>query len=127
MSAAPPPAEAKDAHGARNQVEFDDNRLLPLLYGERDQHLDQIERQLGVSLVPRGNRLTISGPVSAAEVAHLTLNQLYERLKRGLDVDPSAVEAAIRFAQAEIDDKTLTLWREDAVFRTASAASPPAR
>jgi phosphate starvation-inducible protein PhoH and related proteins len=118
MSAAPPPTEVKAPQAARNQVEFDDNRLLPLLYGERDQHLDQIERQLGVSLVPRGNRLAISGPVSATEVANLTLLQLYDRLKRGIEVDPSAVEAAIRFAQAEIDDKTLTLWREDAVFRT---------
>ena len=50
---------------ARSQLEFDDNLLLPLLYGERDQHLDRIERQLGVSLVSRGNRLAISGPASA--------------------------------------------------------------
>src|ERR1051326_8077371 len=56
---------------------------LPLLYGERDQHLDRIERQLGVSLVPRGNRLSIAGPASATEVARLTLSRLYDRLKRG--------------------------------------------
>ena len=36
---------------AQSQLEFDDNLLLPALYGERDQHLDRIERQLGVSLV----------------------------------------------------------------------------
>ena len=53
----------------RAQLEFDDNLLLPALYGERDQHLDRIERQLGVSLVPRGNRLAIAGPASATEVA----------------------------------------------------------
>ena len=35
----------------RAQLEFDDNLLLPVLYGERDQHLDRIERQLGVSLI----------------------------------------------------------------------------
>lgn len=103
---------------ARNQIEFDDNLLLPLLYGERDQHLSQIERQLGVSLVPRGNRLAIAGPASATEVAHLALAQLYDRLKGGQEIDPASVEAAMRFAQAEIDDKTPTLWREDAGFRT---------
>ena len=101
-----------------NQIEFDDNLLLPLLYGERDQHLDQIERQLGVSLVPRGNRLAIAGPASATAVAHLALAQLYDRLKRGQDVDLAAIDTAMRFAQAEIGDKTLSLWREDAVFRT---------
>ena len=102
----------------RTQLEFDDNLLLPLLYGERDQHLDRIERQLGVSVVTRGNRLAISGPASAAETAQLALSQLYYRLKRGQEVNLSAVEAAIRFAAAELVDKSPGLWREDAAFRT---------
>jgi phosphate starvation-inducible PhoH-like protein len=102
----------------RTQLEFDDNLLLPLLYGERDQHLDRIERQLGVSVVTRGNRLAISGPVSGTEAAQLALLQLYDRLKRGQEVDMPAVEAAIRLAEAELGDKSLRLWREDAAFRT---------
>jgi phosphate starvation-inducible PhoH-like protein len=108
--AAPPPG--------RSQLEFDDNLLLPLLYGERDQHLDRIERQLGVSLVPRGNRLAISGPASATEIARLALSRLYDRLKSGQEIDMAAVEAGLRLAQAELDDKSLSLWREDAGFRT---------
>ena len=46
----------------RIDLSFDDNRLLPLLYGEHDSHLARIETQLGVSLISRGNTLTISGP-----------------------------------------------------------------
>src|SRR6516164_7225493 len=102
----------------RTQLEFDDNLLLPPLYGERDQHLDRIERQLGVSVVTRGNRLAISGPPSATEAAHLALSRLYERLKRGQEIDLPAVEAAIRLAEAEIADRGLSLWHEDAAFRT---------
>ncbi|MGH7029730.1 MAG: PhoH family protein [Stellaceae bacterium] len=102
----------------RTQLEFDNNLLLPALYGERDQHLDRVERQLGVSLVTRGNRLAISGPLSATEAAHLALSRLYERLKHGQEIDVSAVEAAIRLAEAEIADKSLSLWREDAAFHT---------
>ena len=102
----------------RTQLEFDDNLLLPLLYGERDQHLDRIERQLGVSVVTRGNRLAISGPASATGAAHLALSQLYHRLKRGQEVDLPAVEAAIRLAAAELADKSPSLWREDVAFRT---------
>ncbi len=102
----------------RLQLEFDDNLLLPLLYGERDQHLDRLERKLGVSVVTRGNRLAISGPASAAEAAHLALSRLYERLKRGQEIDLPAVEAAIRLAEAELGDKSLSLWLEDAAFRT---------
>jgi phosphate starvation-inducible protein PhoH and related proteins len=118
MSALSSAVAAPDMGEARTQLEFDDNLLLPLLYGERDQHLDRIERQLGVSLATRGNRLAISGPASAMEAAHLALSQLYERLKRGQEVDLPAVEAAIRLAEAELSDKSLSLWREDAAFRT---------
>ena len=118
MSPVRPGTAAEIAGAGRSQLEFDDNLLLPLLYGERDQHLDRIERQLGVSLVPRGNRLAIAGPASATEVARLALSRLYERLKRGQEIDMAGVEAAMRLAQAETEDKSLSLWREDAGFRT---------
>jgi phosphate starvation-inducible protein PhoH and related proteins len=118
MTDLPPAIEAAYAAAGRSQLEFDDNLLLPALYGERDQHLDRIERQLGVSLVPRGNRLAIAGPASATEVARLALSRLYERLKRGQEVDLPSVEAALRLAQAESEDKSLSLWQEDAGFRT---------
>jgi phosphate starvation-inducible protein PhoH and related proteins len=109
---------AADLAEARTQLEFDNNLLLPLLYGERDQHLDRVERQLGVSLVTRGNRLVISGQPSATETARLALSRLYERLKQGQDIDPPTVEAALRLAQAELADRSLSLWQEAAAFRT---------
>jgi phosphate starvation-inducible PhoH-like protein len=117
MSAASPDLIA-GTPGARNQIEFDDNLMLPLLYGERDAHLDHIERQLGINLVPRGNRLSISGSASATEVAHLALSHLYDQVKRGQEIDLAAVDAALRFAQTERDDKNLSLWREEGGFRT---------
>jgi phosphate starvation-inducible PhoH-like protein len=117
--------EADSVGAGRAQIEFDDNLLLPALYGERDQHLDRIERQLGVSLVPRGNRLAIAGPASATEIARRALTQLYDRLKHGHEIDLPAVEAALRLAQAEIEDKSLSLWREDAGFRTRKRRIAP--
>jgi phosphate starvation-inducible PhoH-like protein len=125
MNGASPRVEGDLVEAGRTQIEFDDNLLLPALYGERDQHLDRIERQLGVSLVPRGNRLTIAGPASATEVARRALTQLYDRLKHGQEIDLSAVEAALRLAQAEIEDKSLSLWREDAGFRTRKRRIAP--
>ena len=125
MSGLPSPVAAELAAAARSQLEFDDNLLLPALYGERDQHLDRIERQLGISLVPRGNRLAIAGPATATEVARLALSRLYERLKRGQEIDLAAVEAALRLAQAENDDKSLSLWQEDAGFRTRKRRIAP--
>ena len=42
-------------------LQFDDNGLLSLLYGEHDRHLVRLEAQLGVRLAARGDRLAISG------------------------------------------------------------------
>jgi phosphate starvation-inducible PhoH-like protein len=81
-------------------MQFDDNTLLPLLFGERDAHLDRIERQLGISVVSRGNRLAITGPSERAEQARAALADLYARLKRGLEVDAAAVDAAVRLAHS---------------------------
>jgi phosphate starvation-inducible protein PhoH and related proteins len=110
----PPAAEPAET---RSQLEFDNNLLLPSLYGERDQHLDRVERQLGVALATRGNRLVVSGPPAATEAALLALSRLYERLKQGQDIDLPVVEAALRLAQAEIADRSIGR-QEDTAFRT---------
>ncbi len=80
-------------------LQFDDNRLLPMLYGEHDRHLARIEQALGVSLVSRGNQVGISGSQEAVDQSKQVLSQLYQRLKRGLAVDLAEVDAAVRRAQ----------------------------
>src|SRR5262249_47548676 len=82
-------------------LQFDDNRLLPLLFGEHDQHLARIERELGVSMVSRGNQLVISGAGPAVATARQVMTSLYQRLKRGLEVDKHEVDAALRIARSE--------------------------
>jgi len=77
---------------------FDDNRLLPLLYGEHEQHLSRVERGLGVSLISRGNTLILNGPEEAEEAARAVFDALYQRLKSGLPVGGGEVDAAIRMA-----------------------------
>jgi phosphate starvation-inducible protein PhoH and related proteins len=106
------------AGGGRVQMQFDDNSLLPQLYGERDEHLGRIERQLGVSLVSRGNRVAISGPSTRTDVARTALAALYERLKRGLEVDSGAVDAALRLATDRTGHRGAELWGESDEIRT---------
>ncbi len=77
-------------------LQFDDNNLLPPLYGEHDQHLTRLEAQLGVRLAARGNRVSISGPADAVHAAELALTALYERLRKGLEVSDGEVDAAVR-------------------------------
>ena len=89
--------------GSQDLLQFDDNSLLPLLYGEHDQNLARIERQLGVSVASRGNRLAISGPPDSVQSANIALSALYARLEKGLSVSDAEVDAAVRMAQSSTD------------------------
>ena len=84
----------------RIELQFDDNALVPMLYGPHDSHLARVESQLGVQLVSRGNRLTIAGPAASVEVARSALDALWQRLKKGLSVDAGDVDGAVRLAGA---------------------------
>ncbi len=77
-------------------VTFDDNRLLPHLFGEHDQHLALIEDRLGVEVMPRGNHVAILGQSDAQEHAREVLASLYERLSKGFDIQAGDVDGAIR-------------------------------
>ncbi len=81
-------------------LQFGDNSLLPLLYGEHDQHLARLERQLQVTLSARGNRLAVSGTPDATAAAVSAIENLYTRLKRGLPVGDGDVDGAARLALA---------------------------
>jgi len=81
-------------------VEFDDNDLLPVLYGEFDRNLARIEQELEVSLSSRGNRIAISGAPSQAAIARDALTALHDRLAKGLSIDIAEVDAAIRLARS---------------------------
>jgi phosphate starvation-inducible PhoH-like protein len=85
---------------------FDDNSLLPVLFGQHDQNLARIEQQLGVALVTRGNRLSISGSPEATEAARLALSALYERLKKGLPVGEAEADAVVRMALSGPDSES---------------------
>ena len=92
--------------GVPIHLEFDDNLLLPPLFGEHDRHIARIEQLLGVSLSSRGNRVAIAGPPSRAAAARDALLALYQRLKRGHAVDVGDVDAAVRLAERGEGDGT---------------------
>jgi len=94
---------SKAAEPVSVQLDFDDNRLLPLIFGAHDKHLAQIEQKLAVSLTSRGNQLIINGPSDAAELAKRAMVRLYQRVKAGHTVDPAEVDAALRMADAADD------------------------
>ncbi|MDR3440421.1 PhoH family protein [Telmatospirillum sp.] len=85
--------------------EFDDNTLLHTLFGPANAHLERIERQLGVALTSRGNAVTIAGPAARVADAEAVLDELYQRLQRGLSVETADIDGALRMvARGETAD-----------------------
>ncbi len=95
---------SKDKNNASIVLDFDDNAVLPELFGEHDSHLALIEERLDVSLSSRGNRVSVSGAVEDGQLANNVLQMLYARLCDGLPVGTGDVEGAIRLARANTRD-----------------------
>lgn len=90
-------------------VTFEDNALLASLYGEQDEHLTRIEKQLDVSTSSRGNVLSISGKKQQVVLAKKAIEDLYSVLERGASIGLQDVDAAIRMAFPPRNSEQLAL------------------
>ena len=96
ISALTPPS-AEDI--VETVLEFPDNRLLIDLCGEFDRNLAQIEHQMGVHILRRGNRLAVIGDKPAREQAAAVLRSLYARLESGRGVAAGDIDGALRMGR----------------------------
>ncbi len=77
-------------------LEFEDNLLLPGLYGEHNSNLARIENEFGCALSAKGNLLSVEGSEEACELARDVLLSLYNRLEQGHEVTLGDVDGAVR-------------------------------
>ena len=96
ISALTPPS-AEDI--VETVLEFPDNRLLIDLCGEFDRNLAQVEHQMGVHILRRGNRLAVIGEKAAREQAAAVLRSLYARLESGRGVGAGDIDGAMRMGR----------------------------
>ncbi|HJZ83694.1 MAG TPA: PhoH family protein [Polyangia bacterium] len=98
---------------------LDDNTASQMLYGQRNENLRQVEREMGVDVHSRGNELTLVGEPAAVQVARALLEQLYALARRGRALGPEDVSRAAKMlrqdARAELsrvfDDTVLVAAR----------------
>ncbi len=98
ISALTPPPHPEDLH--ETLLEFPNNRLLIDLCGEFDRNLAQIEHQLGVHILRRGNQIAVVGSAEARGHAAAVLQTLYGRLETGRPIDAGEIDAAIRMGES---------------------------
>lgn len=90
-------APRRPVAGARTLV-FDDIARLARLVGPFNQHLVRLEQGAGVSVLSRGNEISVSGGDEAVQLVVAALGDLYDRTGRTGDVSLADVDAALRMA-----------------------------
>ncbi len=83
------------------ELEFHDNQLLPMLYGEQNANLKSVSKKLSVEVACRGNLLTITGDASSSVIAEKVFRRLYHQLQHGQEVTAREVDDAIRIIGEE--------------------------
>jgi phosphate starvation-inducible PhoH-like protein len=82
-------------------LEFQNNELLPLLFGEHNAHLSYLEKKLGIQISDRGNFLTLSGDEGSVAVAQTVLNSLWRKIEKHQDIGKAEIDAELRFRHNE--------------------------
>lgn len=67
-------------------LEFGDNTITQVLYGDLNKNLSTVEQAAGVTVSARGSRVQISGPVHCVELAASVLKQLYTLIGKGYPI-----------------------------------------
>ncbi|WP_455482101.1 PhoH family protein [Bartonella sp. B35(2025)] len=77
---------------------FENNKYAKAVFGKFDENLAYIEKNLGLSIHPRGNEISIYGKTAATKHAQYVLQQLYELAKIHSELTLSDIKGAIAMA-----------------------------
>jgi phosphate starvation-inducible protein PhoH and related proteins len=122
----PPPNRSVAEDIVETVLEFPDNRLLIDLCGEFDRNLAQVEHQMGVHILRRGNRLAVIGDKAAREQAAAVLRSLYARLESGRGVQAGDIDGAMRMGRPMGDtEEQIELFSTGMELRTRKKPIEP--
>jgi phosphate starvation-inducible PhoH-like protein len=99
-------------------VRFEDSAVLADLCGSHDDHLKVVERSLGVTILPKGNVLTVSGDPIQVELSARVLEGLYRVLRKGIPITSNDVVAAVKIVRSDRNAEVATVF-EDVVFKSS--------
>ena len=77
-------------------ISFEDNLILPVIFGSNDENLKKLEDVFKVSILPRGNYLKIEGQKKNVETTSIILNKLYDGALEGKPIETGELEAIIK-------------------------------
>jgi phosphate starvation-inducible PhoH-like protein len=108
--------EPTKLHG--ETVRFDDPAVLADLFGSHDDHLRIVEKSLGITILPKGNVLSITGDQLQVELSVKVLTGLYRVLRKGIPITSNDVVAAVKIVRSDRNAEVSTVF-EDVVFKSS--------
>ena len=118
--------EVANTNQATLNMVFQDNALLPMLFGQDDVHLARIEKKLSVTASSRGNVLALTGEKHNIETSKAVLEALYDDLKKGAEIGPAQIDAAIRMlGHHDVSDERTLFGTQELVIKTLRKTIKP--
>jgi phosphate starvation-inducible protein PhoH and related proteins len=81
-------------------INFNDNQLVQILYGEKNSNLRALERALPVQISSRGNYVAISGNDDEVKIAAIVLQSMYKKAEDGKE----------DFSEADVKEEVKLAW-----------------
>jgi len=108
-------------------LQFENNHLVADLFGQHNEYLEHIAKQLDVQTSSRGSKVALSGQQENVDHAQAVLTALYERLEKGLMISSSDVDATIRKLGAKVkkDLPDGVLLEEEVIIKTKKRLITP--
>ncbi len=102
-----------------SEISFElfNNQLIQKLVGPSDSNLRLIEKTLNVEIGSFGNQITISGSKNAIEQAKTSIDVLYHKVSKGIEINEQEVKAAMRMTNNGQDKDTAKVL-SDIVLKT---------
>ena len=102
----------------KHTVRFDDPAVLANLFGSHDDHLKIVEQSLGVTILPKGNVVTLTGDPLQVELSEKVLTGLYRVLRKGIPITSNDVVAAVKIVRTDRNAEVASIF-EDVVFKSS--------
>jgi phosphate starvation-inducible PhoH-like protein len=114
--------------GESVSIAFQDNSLLPMLFGDEDVHLTKLEKKFNVQATTRGNMLSIAGEKADVDSCRAVVESLYADLKNGAEIGSKEVDAAIRMTASNSEqraDNRNSFASQDLIVKTMKKSVKP--
>ncbi len=104
---------------------FDEAEVARYVYGNRDEHLKLVERELQVTVGARGPEVTIRGAQGDVDAAISALRQLYQLASTGYALNPTDVKRSLDIVTRDPQAKLSNIFGDTVFMSSRGRAITP--